>query len=65
MQLSIDDLIEYTVVIDGRAYRAVNFRTNADKRKLADVQYYHPDRGWRNVQRWERMLEVAEMLWEE
>ena len=53
------------ITLDDRRYRAENFRTNADGLKMADVYYYHPDRGWREVKRWERMLEVAKELWPE
>lgn len=63
MQLDMDDLLIPTVEINGRIYRASNFRVNADKKKLATVEYYEQGRGWRTVQNWERMLEVADKLW--
>mgnify|MGYP001270276444 CR=1 FL=1 len=62
MQLTIEDIIP-TVTIDGREYRATNFRYNGSGRKWAYVEYYHPNRGWREVNNWDRIEQIAEMLW--
>lgn len=62
MQLTIDDIL-YTVTIDGREYRASNIRYNGSGRKWAEVEYYHPERGWRAVQNWDRIEQVATLSW--
>ncbi|GBF73153.1 hypothetical protein PA598K_01438 [Paenibacillus sp. 598K] len=62
MQLTIDDILP-TVTIDGREYRASRFRLSGNGRRWADVEYYHPDRGWRAVQNWDRINQVANLLW--
>lgn len=62
MQLTIDDIMP-TVVIEGREYRASNLRFNGNCRKWADVEYYHPERGWREVQNWDRINQIATMMW--
>lgn len=68
MQLEMDFQPTVTITdkhVTNRQYRASNFRTIADNRKWADVEgYYGPILGWRKVKNWDRINQVAEMLWE-
>ncbi len=50
--------------IHGRRYMASNMRLIGEGRKWADVHYYHPFLGWREVKNWDRITQVATTLWD-
>jgi hypothetical protein len=51
------------VTIDERQYRANNFRTIQNGKKFADVEFYHESAGWRQCKSWDRIEQVATLLW--
>ncbi|MEK3673571.1 hypothetical protein [Paenibacillus sp. FSL R10-2771] len=51
------------IEIDGRKYRASNYQIDGSGHRIADVEYYHQDRGWRTVRNWDRIEQVAAALW--